>query len=168
VNQTFTTAGKEVVMNVTIGSDAAGFRLKEYLVTALETDGHLIHDVGCTSAEPSDYPDFAHAAGELIRSGSAERGILICGTGQGMNIAANKIPGIRAALALDTLPAFLAREHNDANVLCMGGWLVEPEQALRVARVFLSAPFAGGVHERRVRKAMESGQGEPAEDTRQS
>jgi ribose 5-phosphate isomerase B len=139
-------------MKIAIGSDAAGFSLKQHLTAHLKAAGHEVGDVGCFNTEPSDYPDFAREVGTLVRSGEVERGILICGTGQGMAISANKIRGIRAALAMETLPAFLSREHNDANVLCFGGWLVTPDQAKRVADVWLAAPFAGGVHQRRVEK----------------
>lgn len=143
-------------MNIAIGSDAAGFDLKTGLVAHLEAFGHDVTDVGCNSRDPSDYPDFARAVGVRVREGEADRGVLICGTGQGMAIAANKIRGVRAALAMDTLPAFLSREHNDANVLCFGGWLIDLARATRVLDVWLAAPFAGGVHLRRVEKIAEN------------
>jgi ribose 5-phosphate isomerase B len=144
-------------MNVAIGCDAPGFEHKQFLVNVLKKSGYNVIDVGCHSPDPADYPDYAKLVGEGVASGKFDRGILFCGTGQGMNIAANKIKNVRAALCYDVLPAILSRDHNDANVLCMGAWIIEKEQAERVALNWLRGRFSGGVHEKRIEmiKAME-------------
>jgi len=139
-------------MRIAIGSDHAGFPLKEELKRRLRNEGHEIVDYGCHSTDPVDYPDLAVPVAEAVRKGEVERGLLMCGTGIGMTMAANKIPGIRAALCSEPYAARLSREHNDANVLTLGGRLVGGELAMEVARVFLGTPFAGGRHSRRVEK----------------
>jgi ribose 5-phosphate isomerase B len=142
---------------VAIGCDPPGFEHKLYLINVLKENGYEVIDVGCHSLDPADYPYYAKIVGEGVASGKFERGILFCGTGQGMNIAANKIKNVRAALCNDVLPAILSRDHNDANVLCMGAWIIEKEQAERVASNWLRGRFSGGVHEKRIEmiKAME-------------
>ncbi len=139
-------------MRVAIASDHAGFALKQELVRYL-TEGHVtFDDLGTTSDTTTDYPDFAAAVGRAVVEGRADRGILICGTGIGMSIAANKIGGIRAALVTDVEAARLSREHNDANVIALGGRTTAPELARAIVDVFLKTPFSGGRHAERVRK----------------
>jgi len=141
-------------MNVGIGCDSVAYELKIHLIQILEQHGYTVDDVGCHSTEAADYPDFAKLVGEGVAEGRYDRGILICGTGQGMNISANKIKGVRAALCYDVLPAVLSRNHNDANVLCTGAWLIEPDVAARMVLSFLQVAFSGGRHEVRVNKIM--------------
>lgn len=135
-----------------IGSDHAGFELKEHLKKALDRRGIAYQDVGTHSAESVDYPDFAHEVARAVGSGEAERGLLVCGSGQGMAMVANKYEGVRAALPHDEESARLSREHNDANVLALGGRVVSPEAAERILDAWLQTPFAGGRHQRRVEK----------------
>ncbi len=143
-------------MKIAIANDTKGYDLKLYLVEALRKRGYEVDDLGCHAVQPSvDYPDYARLVGEGVASGKYERGILICGTGIGMSIAANKIPGVRASLCYDVLPAVLTREHNDANVLCTGGWLMTPEKALEVAIAWLEMRFAGGSHQKKLDKIRE-------------
>lgn len=140
-----------------IASDHAGFELKEKLKKALERLGVPYADEGPHSAEPVDYPDYARKVAEAVSRGEAERGLLVCGSGQGMAMTANRYRGVRAALPFDEETARLSREHNDANVLALGGRVLDHEQAERILEVWLRTPFAGGRHERRVRKIEESG-----------
>ena len=143
-------------MKIIIGNDTKGYELKRVLVDALLGHGYEVEDIGCDSAQPPvDYPDYARIVGESVASGKFDRGILICGTGIGMSIAANKIPGIRAALCYEVLPAILSREHNDSNVLCTGGWMMTPEKALEVAVQWLEMRYAGGPHQARLEKIAE-------------
>jgi ribose 5-phosphate isomerase B len=135
-----------------LASDHAGFALKEHLKKVLERKGLPYEDLGPSSADPVDYPDYARQVAEAIGSGRAERGLLVCGSGQGMAMTANKYRGVRAALAADEEAARLSREHNDANVLALGGRVLDPERAERVLEVWLNTPFAGGRHARRVGK----------------
>ena len=135
-----------------IGSDHAGFELKERLKQALDRRGIAYEDVGTHSAESVDYPDFAHQVARAVGAGEAGRGLLVCGSGQGMAMVANKYDGVRAALAFDEESARLSREHNDANVLALGGRVVNAELAERILDVWLRTPFAGGRHQRRVDK----------------
>jgi ribose 5-phosphate isomerase B len=146
-------------MKIGIGCDTKGFRLKQFLMQTLKDNGYEVEDVGCYSLEKVDYPDFARQVGEGVVAGTYDRGVLICGTGQGMAIAANKIPGVRAAVCYDMLPAILSREHNDANVFCTGGWLIEPDKAGRILLEWLEMGYAGGRHEDKLAKirAMEAG-----------
>lgn len=139
-------------MRIAIGSDHAGFELKEQLRAALAGEGHQVDDLGTHDRSSCDYPDFAQAVGRAVAEGRAERGILICGTGIGMAIAANKIPGVRAACCNEPVSARLTRQDNDSNVLTLGGRLIGPLMALEIVRVWLDTPFAGGRHERRVAK----------------
>jgi len=139
-------------MKIAIGADHAGFALKEELKKLLAQAGESIQDLGTHAAEPTDYPDQARAVAEAVASGKADCGLLVCGTGIGMAIAANKIAGVRAAVCHDATTARLAREHNDANVLCLGARIVGPGVAEDAVRAWLGARFAGGRHERRVDK----------------
>jgi ribose 5-phosphate isomerase B len=145
-------------MRVAIGSDHRGFALKEALKELLGELGHEWVDFGCEGEEPVDYPDIARPLGEAVAAGEYERGILICGNGLGMSIAANKVKGVRAALCQNSFTARLARRHNDANILCLGAWCIGCGLAEEIVRVFLSEDFEGGRHARRLEKirAMES------------
>jgi ribose 5-phosphate isomerase B len=147
-------------MKIAVGSDHAGLSLKEEVKKVLSEAGAQVEDLGTHSAEPVDYPDPALAVAEAVASGRAEMGVLVCGTGIGMSITANKVPGVRAALCHDAYTARLAREHNDANVLCLGGRVLGPGVAGDLVRVWLETRFAGGRHSRRVDKirTLESGQ----------
>jgi ribose 5-phosphate isomerase B len=137
---------------VALGADHAGVALKATLREALEAAGHPTLDMGTQGPESVDYPDFAEAVSAAVRDGRARFGVLVCGTGIGISIAANRHAGIRCALAHDVTGARLAREHNDANVLALGARVTGPEVALDALRAFVSTDFAGGRHERRVRK----------------
>lgn len=137
-------------MKIAIGSDHAGFRLKGILKKHF-TDHEFI-DVGTYSEESVDYPDFAVLAGEKVISGEAEAGILICGTGIGISISANKIKGIRAALCTNEFMAEMSRRHNNANVLALAGRVTGDDLAVRITDVWLKTPFDGGRHEKRVQK----------------
>lgn len=135
-----------------LASDHAGFELKEALKALLEELGHQYHDFGCPTTDSVDYPDYGRPAAEAVADGRFDRGILVCGSGIGMSITANKIRGVRAALVHDLLSARLTREHNDSNVLCLGQSIVGRAVALEIARVWLQGEFAGGRHSRRVDK----------------
>jgi ribose 5-phosphate isomerase B len=137
---------------VALGSDHAGVALRATLRGALEAAGHPTLDLGTDGAESVDYPDFGDAVARAVLEGRARFGVLVCGTGIGISIAANRHPGIRCALVHDTTGARLSREHNDANVMAVGARTTGPEVALDALRAFLATPFAGGRHERRVRK----------------
>ena len=140
---------------IAVGSDHAGFRAKETIKAYLEGAGYGVDDVGTFSEESVDYPDFSRAVGERVASGKNPLGVLVCGTGIGVSIAANKVEGIRAALAHDSLTARRAREHNDANVLTLGGKIVGDDEAIAIVQEFLNAQFAGGRHQRRIDKITE-------------
>lgn len=137
-------------MKIAIGSDHAGFALKRDMKEHLKELGHEVEDVGTQSEEPVDYPEIAAAVGRMVRDGRVDRGVVLGGSGQGEQIAANKVRGVRAALCNDLFTAILSREHNDANVLAMGGRIVAPALAREILRVWLSTGFDGGRHERRV------------------
>ena len=137
---------------VLLAADHAGYDLKQDLARHLTDLGWEPEDLGTDSPDSVDYPDFAHLLAEAIERGRAERGILVCGAGIGMSIAANRHAGVRAANCLDERMAALAREHNDANVLCLGSRLLDPDQAKKVVWTFLETPFGGGRHGRRVEK----------------
>ncbi len=145
---------------VILGSDHAGLELKETVKKALERLGVPFEDVGTHSADSVDYPDFAHRVAEAVEKGRYKRGIVVCGTGIGVSIAANRHPGVRAAVAYSEETAWLSREHNDANVLALGGRTIAPGLAERILEVWLRTPFAGGRHARRVAK-IEPGSPEP-------
>jgi ribose 5-phosphate isomerase B len=137
---------------VAIGSDHAGFRLKEDLARHLKELGHETLDLGTDSEEPTDYPPICAAVGRAVRDGRSERGVILGGSGQGEQIAANKVRGVRAALCHDLYTARLSRQHNDANVLAMGARIVAPELAREILEVWLATAFEGGRHDRRLRQ----------------
>ena len=137
---------------IAIASDHAGFDLKELLKGELQAAGHPIVDFGTSSTASVDYPDFGSAVARAIRDGQVGRGVLVCGTGIGIAIAANREPAVRAAVVHDTTSARLARQHNDANVIALGARLVGTEVAKDCVRVFLETPFEGGRHAPRVAK----------------
>lgn len=140
------------VVRIALGADHAGFELKDALKRVLEELGATYHDFGTTSPESVDYPDLAEAVARCVASQQFDRGILVCGSGIGMSIAANKISGIRAAVVSDIEAARLARLHNDANVLAIGARLTPPDRAVEIVRAFLSTAFEGGRHQRRIDK----------------
>ena len=137
---------------IAIGSDHAGFLVKEAIRKYLEGAGYAVDDQGTSSEESVDYPDYGKTVGERVASKQADLGIAVCGSGIGISIAANKVPGIRAALAHDVTTARLAREHNDANVLALGGRMVTAEAAVEMVQTFLTTAYLGGRHQRRVDK----------------
>lgn len=141
-------------MKIAIGSDHAGFELKETIKTFLKEKGIEVKDFGTHSEERVDYPDYAIPLAESVANGEEDFGILICGTGIGMSIAANKVKGIRASLCSDVYSAHSAREHNNANVLCLGGRVLGKELAKEIVDKWLSSSFLGGRHKRRVDKIM--------------
>lgn len=140
---------------IAIASDHAGFELKEKIKEHLISLGYEVIDLGTNSHESVDYPDYAEKLAVKVSSGEVSEGILCCGTGIGMSIAANKIPGVRAGVAVNEFMARMAREHNNANVLCLSGRLTDPETAKKLVDVWLNAKFEGGRHERRVKKISE-------------
>ena len=142
-------------MKVAIGADHNGIEFKAMLSEHLRGNGHEVVDVGPETTDSVDYPDFAIAAAELVGSGGADRGILICGSGIGMSMAANKVLGVRAALCLNPEAATLTRQHNDANVLTLAGWQSEKGDVLEIVDNFMAAEFEGGRHARRVDKITE-------------
>ncbi len=140
-----------------IASDHAGFALKEALKSALQRQGVAFEDLGTHSADSVDYPDYARKVAEAVSRGEAERGLLVCGSGQGMAMTANRYHGVRAALPWNEETARLSREHNDANVLALGARVLAPDLAEQILLAWLETPFAGGRHERRVKKIDEHG-----------
>ncbi len=144
-------------MKIALGADHAGFSLKEFLCRELEAGGHEVTDFGTHSTDSTDYPDYAHKVASAVAEGRCERGILVCFTGVGMSISANRHRGVRAALAYNADVVELLRRHNDANVLALGAKYVSPAQARQWVKTFLETPFDGGRHERRVKK-MEPGE----------
>src|SRR5450631_1415964 len=141
-------------MKIAVGSDHAGFELKEKIKLKLQSQGLTIDDRGTHSADSCDYPDYAQAVAEQVAAHGADFGILVCGTGIGMSIAANKVPGIRAARVVSESDAELSREHNDANVLTLGARVTGDDEAFKIIDKWLATPFAGGRHARRVDKIM--------------
>ncbi|MDE3167474.1 MAG: ribose 5-phosphate isomerase B [Acidobacteriota bacterium] len=139
-------------MKIAIGADHAGFSLKETLRRQLAEEGHEVVDFGTDSNASCDYPDFAQAVGRDVAAGRSDRGILVCSTGIGMAIAANKVDGVRAAPAQNQDEVHFTREHNDANVLTLGAKYLDQEHAMRFIHEFLDTQFAGGRHARRVAK----------------
>lgn len=137
-------------MNIALASDHGGFALKERIKAHLETLGHTVADHGCHSTDSCDYPLFGRAAATAVASGEAERGIVICTTGIGISIAANKVEGIRCALCSEALSAEMTRRHNDANMLALGAGMIGGNLAERIVEVFLATEFEGGRHQRRV------------------
>lgn len=139
-------------MRIALGADHAGVVLKEQLKERLDERGIPYTDFGTTGTDSVDYPDFATAVARGVASGAFDRGVLVCGTGIGMAIAANKVPGVRAAPIVDQQSAILSREHNNVNVLALGARVTGTELAVRLLDLFLDTPFAGGRHQRRVDK----------------
>ena len=137
-------------MKIVIGSDHAGFELKEAVKAKLVGEGYDVMDVGTDSAESVDYPKFGHAVGKAVASGEAERGIAICGTGIGISIAANKVPGIRAGVVHNVMTAEMTKAHNDANVLCFGARVVDQDTAFAMVDTWLGTEFMGDKHLRRI------------------
>lgn len=144
-------------MRIAIGADHGGYPLNERVLAELRAAGHEIEDFGThDGAQPDDYPDYAWQVGEAVRAGRVEIGIVICGSGVGANVAANKIKGVRAALVADTYSAHQSREHDDCNVLCLGARVVGSELALEIVRAFVAARFTGEArHQRRLDKVLE-------------
>jgi ribose 5-phosphate isomerase B len=144
-------------MKIALGADHAGYQLKDQIKQHLAQKGIELRDEGTSSPESVDYPDFARAVAHDVSEQRADLGILVCGSGIGMAIAANKVDGVRAANVTSEYEAQMSREHNNANVLALGARILQPEEALRIVDTWLATPFAGGRHERRVEKiaAME-------------
>ena len=140
---------------IAIGSDHAGFEAKEQAKQEIAELGFEVEDKGTNSLASVDYPDFGAAVGHAVANGEVERGVVICGSGIGISIAANKVHGVRAALCWNEETAKLARQHNDANVLCIGARFIEPALAARMIRVFMETEFDGGRHAQRVEKLTE-------------
>ncbi|MEN9646755.1 MAG: ribose-5-phosphate isomerase [Actinomycetota bacterium] len=140
---------------IAIGADHAGYDLKQHLVGWLQQHGHDVHDLGTHSTESCDYPPICAAVGRAVRDGEADLGIVLGGSGQGEQLAANKVHGVRAALCNDLYTARMARQHNDANVLSMGGRVVGIGLAEEILATFLDTPFEGGRHARRVEQLMQ-------------
>jgi ribose 5-phosphate isomerase B len=139
-------------MKIAIGADHAGFALKEQLRADLAAEGHEVMDVGTDSAESVDYPDYAQQVARIVSEGRVDRGVLVCGTGVGMAMAANKVDGVRAAPAWSEEEVRLVREHNDANIVTFGARLIDHEQSRKLLYIFLNTEFSGGRHARRVAK----------------
>jgi ribose 5-phosphate isomerase B len=158
-------------VRVALGSDHAGFELKSTVARSLEAAGHQVLDLGTHDTAPVDYPDYAEAVGLAVREGRADRGVLVCGSGVGVSVAANKIPGIRAAVCHDTYSAHQGVEHDDMNVLVLGARVIGPALAPELVRAFLAAAFTGEErHTRRLAKvraleARYSGGGSPERST---
>ncbi|HNF84539.1 MAG TPA: ribose 5-phosphate isomerase B, partial [Solirubrobacterales bacterium] len=142
-------------MKIAMGSDHAGFELKEAVKAQLEDAGHEVEDVGTNSSESTDYPPFAAKAAELVARGEAEKGVIVCGSGVGVSIVANKVDGIRAVNAHDAAEAEMSRRHNDANVVTLSGARLGPEDAKPIVETFLATDFDGGRHARRVGEIAE-------------
>ena len=140
---------------IAIGSDHAGYSLKQRLAAELRTLGHEVLDLGAHDADRVDYPDFGAAVGRAVAGAEADLGVCVCGSGIGIAMAANKVPGVRAAPVHDATSARLARQHNDANVLCLGERLLDPDVASEAVRAWLDAEFEGGRHVKRVAKLAE-------------
>jgi ribose 5-phosphate isomerase B len=139
-------------MKIAIGADHAGFVLKQRLRAKLETEGHEVKDFGADGLESTDYPDYAEPVARAVAGGDADRGILICSTGIGMSIVANKVPGIRAALGTNPEEVRLIRGHNDANILTLGANFIAEADAAELVNIFLATEFEGGRHARRLDK----------------
>ncbi len=139
-------------MKVAIASDHRGYHLKEKVISLLKAEGHDVQDLGPSTEESVDYPDFAALVAGHVSDGSADRGVLICGTGIGMAITANKFPHVRAAACVDEVTAELSRRHNDLNVLCLSGDLISSRVTERLVQIWMNTEFEGGRHQRRVDK----------------
>lgn len=146
----------EKQLRIVIGCDLSGYDFKMELLERMRRKGYEITDFGCDSAQAGEYPEYANKVAESVAGGEFDRGILICGTGQGMTMAANKVKGIRAALCYDVFPAILAREHNNSNILTTGSWMVTPEHFERVVKAWLFGKFdPGSRHQHRLEQLME-------------
>ena len=141
-------------MKIALGSDHGGYALKLHIIETIKKLGHEVEDFGCYSLDSCDYPDFGAAAAKAVAEGRCERGIVICTTGIGISIAANKVKGIRCGHCADCLQAEMTRKHNDANMMAIGAGFTGPNMADRMVEVFLSTEFEGGRHQRRVDKMM--------------
>ena len=137
-------------MKVAIGCDHGGIDLKKNIIAVLRELGHEVEDQGSNSSDSVDYPNYAKLVTTLVKEGVCERGILICGTGIGMSMVANRIPGIRAALCHEMFSARMSREHNDANILCLGARVTGPGLAQEIVRTWMTSDFSGGRHQRRI------------------
>lgn len=137
-------------MKIALAADHGGYELKEIVKKHLEQKGMEVLDLGCFIGDSVDYPNYGKACGEAVVNGEADTGIVICGTGIGISIAANKVKGVRCALCTSLFMAEMARKHNNANVLALGGRILEPELALNIVDVYLTTEFEGGRHQRRV------------------
>lgn len=142
-------------MIIGIGSDHAGFDLKEEMKKFMEENGYEVRDFGTNNKESVDYPDFGRSVGEAVAAGEIDKGVVICGTGIGISISANKVKGVRAALCGDVFSARMSREHNDANVIAMGGRVLGVDLAKEILLTYLKSEFQGGRHEIRVNKIAE-------------
>lgn len=151
----------ELQMKLAVGCDVAGYDFKCDLIKKLMARGYSLTDVGCDSCHEGIYPYFAEKVGKEVLSGRCDRGILICGTGQGMMMAANKIPGIRAALCTEIFTAIMSREHNNSNVLCLGAWVLkDTEKALPIIEAWLFGKYSGR-HDDKLELLLKLGRGEP-------
>jgi ribose 5-phosphate isomerase B len=140
-------------MRIALGNDHAGFPMKSHVISVLEELGHEVTDLGAQSTDPVDFPDVARLVCDSVRSGDADRGVMVCGTGVGASIAANKVPGIRATVCHDTYSARQSVEHDDVNVLCIGAWIIGPTTAAEIVKQYLQAEFRTEEQfRRRVRK----------------
>ena len=137
-------------MKIAVGCDHAAYELKEAIKEKLTKEGHVVLDMGCDSTESVDYPKYGHAVGRAVASGEAERGIAVCGSGIGISIACNKVPGIRAALCTSVEMAEMCRRHNNANVVCMGARMISQELAFDIIDKWMTTDFEGGKHLRRI------------------
>ncbi|MBC7357809.1 MAG: ribose 5-phosphate isomerase B [Desulfacinum sp.] len=138
------------MLKIMIGADHAGFELKQKIVTRLQDAGYDVEDIGTHGTESVDYPDYAFRVARAVASGRVDRGILVCGSGIGMSMAANRIPGVRAVLASEPYAAKMSRRHNDSNVLCLGGRFTGQDLAFEIVDTWLAENFEGGRHSRRV------------------
>lgn len=150
-------------MRISFGCDACAIGLKHELIEYAKTLGHTCHDCGITEGEPNDYPVFAARAARFVQSGDCALGVVLCGTGVGVSIAANKLRGIRCALAHDSYTARMTRAHNDANMLALGARVIGPELAKSILYEFLKTPYEGGRHQRRMELVARLEAGEPIE-----
>jgi ribose 5-phosphate isomerase B len=140
---------------IPIGSDHGGFELKQFIIKCLQAEGYKFEDCGTHSPESVDYPDFIHPVASAVNQGKFQAGIVICGSGQGANMTANKYPNVRSALVWDQEQTKLTRMHNDANIIALPGRFIEYELAVELVKIFLNTPFEGGRHHNRIRKMKE-------------
>jgi len=152
-------------MSISLGADHRGSKVGRHLEDYLTLHGFRVHRVGPLDERPCDYPDLAYTVGSAVAQGEVERGVLVCGTGIGMSIAANKVPGVRAALVHDEVGADMSRRHNDANVLCLAADLLGARVIERIMLTWLRTEFEGGRHERRVNKIVDIESGRPPQGT---